>query len=108
MAELLLASSSFQDILEDSSSDNNSLLHCASLNKDLPDDLTERFLNIFQYNLDPKNNLGQTPLHIALASGNNVFARKLIMLGANVELTDNFGNTIWQLAGLGNTSNALM
>ncbi|KAF4529835.1 hypothetical protein B566_EDAN017101 [Ephemera danica] len=55
--------------------------------------------------LNMQNNSGQTPLHMAVQTGNSNIVRYLIYLGADTELKDKNGNTPLDLAQKSGTMN---
>lgn len=50
------------------------------------------------YGVDKRNDLGQTPLHVATSIGNVELARELILSGADVNRENNYGMTPLRLA----------
>jgi len=50
------------------------------------------------YGVDHRTIFNTTPLMLAATAGNDSLVRELLIRGANVELTDNYGRTAWQQA----------
>jgi ankyrin repeat protein len=71
-------------------------LHLASAKDDLSE--VRRLIEVCKAELEPENNKGQTPLHVAASNGCLSMTKYLIEAGANIEAEDCEKKTPLELA----------
>lgn len=89
-----------------------SILHVAVVNENvhLVNQLCDSLRNRFgSSGIDSFNNLGQTPLFLAVLLGNENIIKTLVEYGSSLQFSDRNGNTVFHLAVIyGHTLNCLL